>query len=87
LQALQFGRTLGFGKCANGLLLSQLEIPCNSSVFLTQHHLRTLWFKNNKLIEKDQQVEATGYSSVTTTECFLSEILNMIGAYKINTAL
>jgi len=39
LQALQFGRTLGFGKCANGLLLSQLETPCNSSVSLTELHL------------------------------------------------
>jgi len=50
--------------------------------------LTTLWLKNNKLIEKDQQVGGyRGYSSVTTTECFLSEILNLIGAYKINTAL
>jgi len=39
LQALQFGRTLWFGKCANGLLLSQLEILCNSNVFLTELHL------------------------------------------------
>ena len=39
LQALQFRRTLGFGKCTNGLLLSQLEIPCNSSVFLAELHL------------------------------------------------
>ena len=50
--------------------------------------LTMLWFKNNKLIEKDQQVGGyRGYSSVTTTEWFLSEILNLIGEYKRNAAL
>ena len=46
--------------------------------------LTTLWFKNNHLIERDQRIGGYRVLVCNNHRIFLSDILNLIGTYKIS---
>jgi len=87
LQALQFGRTLGSENVQTVYCWASWKYRAFKCLPNGAPPLTTLWFKNNKLIEKDQQVGGYGVHICNNHRMFFIWDSKYDRAYKINTAV